>query len=254
MKSMKQVWGSNWKKDFSANNLNDFEALWDLKTDWFEPPNIRRGGWSGVVKITLDTPQGKAGVFIKRQQNHTTKTICHPIKGIATFQKEFHNIERLSAKQIPTLELIYFAQKETRSILITKELENYHPLDSKELYDLTTKSKRAVLLKVAQASAKMHYWKFQHNCFYPKHIFVKKIEEQWDVRFIDLEKLKRTIFKKQSIVRDLLTLYRHADNHWTTKDRLYFFKCYVNEKKLSTRSKRLWHTIEKKLQNKRKSS
>lgn len=225
-----------------------------MKTEWFEEPNIRRGGWSDVVKIDLDTADGKVGVFIKRQQNHISKTFRHPIKGISTFQKEFHNIQQLSAKRIPTLELIYFAQKDNKAILITKELEGYRALDSEELYDLNDHQKHVLLSTIAQASSAMHRWRFQHNCFYPKHIFVKEVEGRWDVRFIDLEKLKRTLFRKQSSIRDLQTLYRHASDNWTTKDRLYFFKCYVSEKKLSQHSKKLWYAVAKKLQNKRKSS
>ena len=244
----------DWQQIFASNNLANFNALWDLKTEWFEEPNVRRGGWSGVVKIDLDTPEGKVGVFIKRQENHISKTFQHPIKGIATFQKEFHNILRLSSKQIPTLELIYFSQQKKKAILITQELKGYRPLDSKEFFSLSPKQKQALLSKVAQVSSMMHRHKFQHNCFYPKHIFVKNINGEWDIRFIDLEKLKRTLFQKQSMLRDLQSLYRHADDHWTIKDRIYFFKCYMNEKKLSNNSKKIWKAIEKKLQNKRKSS
>jgi hypothetical protein len=242
----------HWKPLLAANNLNSFDAIWNLKTDWFEEPNIRRGGWSGVVKLGLETPQGKVDIFIKRQENHISKTFFHPFRGIATFQKEFHNILRLNYHKIPTLELIYFGQRNLQVILITKSLDGYCALDSTELASLNQVDKRALLLKVATATTAMHQCRFQHNCFYPKHIFVKQADGQWDVRFIDLEKLKRTVLKKQAVIRDLSTLHRHANENWTIKDRVYFFKAYVNENKLSKRSKNLWQVIEKKLQAKRK--
>lgn len=249
---MLKYWNDNWQQLFIANNLANFDALWNLKAKWFEEPNIQRGGWSGVIKYVLNDADKTVDVFIKRQENHISRTFRHPFTGIATFQKEFHNIQRLTDKKIPTLELIYFAQQNQQAILITKSLEDYCSLDSEKLYDLTHQQKRALLSKIATVSATMHQWRFQHNCFYPKHIFVQHLDDGWDVKFIDLEKLKRPPFKKQAVVRDLLTLYRHADTHWTIKDRIYFFKVYVNENKLSDKSKRLWYTIAKKIQAKAK--
>lgn len=249
-----QFLDATWQHIFAANNLGTFDALWNLKTEWFEEPNIRRGGWSGVVRINLDTPKGKVAVFIKRQENHISKTLAHPFKGIATFQKEFHNLNRLTKHNISTLELIYFCQKDQQAILITKGLEGYLPLDSARFHHLENADKHALLSKIAFEMSAMHQCRFQHNCFYPKHIFASKIAGEWDVRFIDLEKLKRTPLKKQAIERDLFTLYRHADFNWTTKDRVYFFKAYVNEDKLSKKSKKLWYAVENKLQAKRKAS
>ncbi|NQY25713.1 MAG: inaA protein [Piscirickettsiaceae bacterium] len=242
----------NWQQILDSNSLGTFSAIWNLKSDWFEEPNFRRGGWSGVVKYPLSRANGSIDIFIKRQENHVSKTFLHPIRGIATFQKEFHNINRLTHKNVSTLELIYFGKKDNQAILVTKSLDGYDSLDSTKFVDLEYKNKLALIRKIASATAKMHVNHFQHNCFYPKHIFVKKINGQWDVRFIDLEKLKRTIFKKQAVIRDLFSLHRHAGENWTIKDRIYFLKAYANEKKLSPSSKKLWSRIEKKLKTKYK--
>jgi hypothetical protein len=37
------------------NHLDDFDSIWNMKVDWFEDPNERRGGWSGVGKLGLKT-------------------------------------------------------------------------------------------------------------------------------------------------------------------------------------------------------
>jgi hypothetical protein len=251
---MLEYFGDGWKNILSTHSLANFEQIWTLKSDWFEEPNIRRGGWSGVIKYPLQHDKTTVNVFIKRQENHASKTLLHPIKGMATFKKEFHNIKRLTDKKIPTLELIYFGSQNLKAILITKSLENFYSLESVDRSLLTTKERHALLSAIATATQKMHQHHFQHNCFYPKHIFVQKLDEQWDVKFIDLEKLKRTPFKKHATERDLFTLYRHSDFNWTIKDRIYFFKAYVNEGKLSKKSKKLWYAIEKKLQAKRKVS
>ena len=72
------------------------------------------------------------------------------------------------------------------------------------------------------------------------------------MKFIDLEKLKRTFFKKQAVIRDLFTLHRHSNDHWSTKDRLLFFKAYTGETNLSKQSKNLWREIAQKVQAKHK--
>lgn len=247
---------ADWKQIFANNNLPDFNALWDLKTGWFEEPNIRRGGWSGVVKIDLDTPEGKVGVFIKRQENHITKTFLNPIEGRPTFEREFKNLLRLQKKNVPTLEPVYFSTRNLQAILITRELEGYIPFDSERFLSsgdmLKDKAHRERLLRsVANTLRLMHKQHFQHNCLYLKHIFIKPIDDEWDVKIIDLEKLKKTIFKRSAVFRDLYTLCRHVKN-WSAKDQVTFYKYYCQETKLSNQSKRLWKAIERKIILKRR--
>ena len=47
---------------FAANGLDGFDAFWRLPEDWFEPPNRRRGGWSGVSRHRLSLPDGGSWV------------------------------------------------------------------------------------------------------------------------------------------------------------------------------------------------
>ncbi|MCK5649460.1 MAG: lipopolysaccharide kinase [Gammaproteobacteria bacterium] len=255
---MSEYFGDGWQPILAANHLDNFDALWDLKTDWFEEPNIRRGGWSGVVKVDLDTPQGKVGVFIKRQQNHTTKTLLHPLKGRPTFEREFKNILSLRKYNLPTLEPVYFSKRnikgDIQAILISKELSDYTPLDSERFLatgDIikNTAHKNSLLHAVADTLRGMHEHHFQHNCFYLKHVFVKSVGNSWDIKIIDLEKLKWSFFKKNAVFRDLYTLQRHTQN-WSKKDRVTFFKAYVAESSLSAESKSLWRSIEKKILSK----
>jgi hypothetical protein len=257
---MAEFFGKNWQTILNANQLDSFDSIWDLKTEWFEEPNIRRGGWSGVVKLELDTPDGKIGVFIKRQENHVTKSPLHPIKGRPTFEREFKNILRLRKHKLPTLEPVYFSKRtqdgDLQAILITRELKGYTALDSEKYLSygdlICDKAHKIRLLNtVADTLRSMHNHHFQHNCFYLKHVFVKPIGDDWDVKIIDLEKLKRSIFKKDAVFRDLFTLHRHAEG-WSYKDHVRFFKAYVQEEKLSTQSKALWRLIETKVLSKRK--
>ncbi|MCC5796448.1 MAG: inaA protein [Methylophaga sp.] len=239
------------RKLLSKNNLDDFDSLWSLKTEWFEAPNERRGGWSGVVKYELEDEQDRQVVFIKRQENHITRTWRHPFRGIPTFQKEYRNIQRLINKQIPTLEPIYFGLNKMRSILVTRSLEKYDSLESLDPNTLEPKQRRRLLKKLAKVISVLHTHHYQHNCLYPKHIFIKFSKKgRWKVRLIDLEKMKWTPLKRQAMVRDLQTLHRHSGPNWTLRDRVYFMQQYFNEPALSARSRRIWKIIARKMQKK----
>ncbi|KKN31956.1 hypothetical protein LCGC14_0818620 [marine sediment metagenome] len=220
-----------------------FDDLWQIKTPWFEPPNHRRGGWSGVVKYSLPVDNTKTDVFIKRQENHSTKTWAHPFSGIPTFQKEYNNIVKLRAKAIPTLEAIFFGVAKSRAILVTKELKGYSSLENIDPTNLTTDERKQLLSVTARLLRKLHHHRFQHNSLYPKHLFAKQTSSGWKVRLIDLEKMKRTLFYKQAMKRDLSTLNRHASSAWSVADKVYFLQRYFDEFTLSTKSKHIIYKL-----------
>lgn len=243
-----------------VNGLNNFDAIWDLDADWFEPPNKRRSGWSGVSKVNLQTNAGKTiPVFLKRQENHNTKSWAHPFKGTPTFYREFKNIIRCRAKNIATVEPIYFNCRykhgNSQAILITKALTGFDSLDAtlyaRDSLLLQNKPQRQQLMvAVASVMRQMHYYRLQHNCLYAKHIFVRLSEAEagrervWEVRLLDLEKLKRTLFHNQAMLRDLSTLSRHI-SAWKRCDKLQFLKIYRCEDKLSAKSKAIWRAIQR---------
>jgi len=258
---MHDFFGNGWQLILKQNALNHFNALWELQADWFEEPNIRRGGWSGVVKTPLDIFEDKpVFIFIKRQENHLSRTWRHPLSGIATFQKEFENIKRFHHCRIPTLELVYFGTRtyngNRQAIIATEDLAGYYPLDTLlpnsdlDIID-NWKTKQSLLSSTAKVLSQIHQHNIQHNSLYPKHIFAKKIDDGWDIRIIDLEKAKRRILKQTAILRDLGTLRRHTLD-WTPREQVTFFKAYVNETKLSPKSKKLWYQIQDRVLNKSK--
>ncbi len=243
----------NWLTALTNQSINNFDTLWALDADWFEPPNIRRGGWSGVSRIEVDIPnRGKLGLFLKRQENHRCKTWRHPISGIATLDKEFSNIIKFKKHNIPSLNPVYFAKQmvsgKLQAILITEELTGYRPLSD---INISSPSNRKKLLQeVASVIHKMHAHNYQHNCLFPKHIFAKQDNGRWSVRIIDLEKTKHRISKKHVVLRDLGTLHRHATDRWTLSDRIILLRCYMGEAKLSNSSKKIAQIISKKTQSK----
>jgi hypothetical protein len=51
---MKDHFPEKWQEILSHNDLDSFEKLWALQLEWFEEPNQRRGGWSGVSRCDLN--------------------------------------------------------------------------------------------------------------------------------------------------------------------------------------------------------
>ena len=249
---MKTFIADNWQAILEYNNLADFDKLWTLEAQWFEEPNRRRGGWSGVARISLKLPAGgECGLFLKRQEDHVSRTLLHPFRGELTFCREFRNIQRFRAAGIPALEAVYFARQKVggrrRAVLLTRELAGYYALDSAVFEAERKKTPTAAIRKkllpaVASVLRRMHRARLQHNCFYPKHIFVKKTGGNFAVRLIDLEKVKWQPRRLSAVLRDLYTLNRHAVQ-WSRTDRMRFFLLYRQEKKLSNESKRIWRKM-----------
>ncbi len=255
---MKDYLTEQWRALLLHNNLDSFDRLWAVDAVWVEPPNERRGGWSGVSRCELDLPEGgKVGVFLKRQENHITRTMLHPF-GIPTFVREIHNILLFKRAAVPALEPVYFAVRKNsgdlRAILCTVALDGYLPLEA--LVDKWTKEGwparsrcRQLMRAVADVLTRMHDHKIQHNCFYPKHIFVCDHEEQIKVRLIDLEKAKVVLMRRFATCRDLYTLNRHSPR-WSRTDRLRFLLLYLGVKRLDHHAKALWRQIARRTRRK----
>lgn len=124
-----------WREILAFNGLESFDALWNVDAKWFEEPNRRRGGWSGVSRYEMRLPEGNlAPVFIKRQENHGTWSWAHPIRGVPTFLREFQRIMTYRRCEIPSLQPVYFGARlrggDQRAILITEDLAGFYSLEA----------------------------------------------------------------------------------------------------------------------------
>ena len=74
MFKVEKTWISpEWEERLKEADLLDIEAVSEREFNWFEAPNRRRGGWSGVTRIVLNpeaVPEEQKAVFLKIQQNH----------------------------------------------------------------------------------------------------------------------------------------------------------------------------------------
>ena len=251
---MKDYLAPEWMETLKHNGLDSFETLWALETEWFEPPNRGRGGWSGVVQLELKCPEGGTkAVFIKRQENHLRRTLQHPIGGEPTFAGEMKNILALQQAGVPTLEPVYYGQRKTdgcwRATLVTQELSGFQPLDQvmqqwQEAGWVPSFDKRRRLIsETAAVIRKLHDHRLVHNALYPKHLFVRMPEAgRLEVRLIDLEKMRPVLACSRAARRDLDSLNRRAQ-FWSRTDRLRFLKRYLGAPLLTAEGKALWHWL-----------
>ncbi|HSI43918.1 MAG TPA: lipopolysaccharide kinase InaA family protein [Methylotenera sp.] len=212
------------------NGLGDFEALWNAKIAWFEEPNERRGGWSGVGRLALKASDGNdVQVFVKKQKNHGRRTFAHPIQGEPTFKREFNNLQFLNHHQFAAPVVVYYGEDNLtkRAILVTIALSEFQPLDefSESKYKNWHESERVGYLRtLAKNIQRFHGLGMVHRALYPKHIFINT-EQPSHVAVIDLEKARLTSIGWYRTYFDLAALFRHAA-WWSKDEQLAFFKAY----------------------------
>lgn len=236
----------------ARHTLDTFEAMWDLKVDWFETPNERRGGWSGVGRIQLENVDGSVtAFFVKKQQNHGRRTLRHPFQGEPTFRREFERLGFLARHRFAAPVVAFYAESDIggnrRAVLVTEALTDYMPLDSLETgwRAAASRAQQAELIAaVADALRRFHDLGLMHRALYPKHIFVKSAGTRPEVALIDLEKARFSTWLRARTVFDLAALYRHAQG-WRATQRMAFFLRYMGMKKLDASAKRLCRSIVK---------
>ena len=240
-----------WREPFLAHGLDGFEALWALEADWFEPPNHRRGGWSGVARVALTLADGSVRhIFLKRQENHIRKSWRHPLAGEPTFRAEARNLRLLHRRGIPAPQLIYYAERRTpdgwRVILATLELEGFEPMDrlidtwKHHDWKAARPLRRALIPEVAGLLRRFHRLRQAHNALHAKHIFIDPKARR--ACLIDLEKMRPRLTRRQAMLRDLDTLNRRTD-HISRADRLRFLLAYLEKPRVDAQVRRLWRRL-----------
>ncbi len=220
---------------FSRHSIEHFDALWALELPSVDAPNTGRGGWSSVSRLELADEAGRTHAFyLKRQSNHLSRGLLHPL-GEATFAREFRNIRRYARAGIPALEAAFFGQRriggKTCAILATRALDGYRPLDVwlDEWPTLPRATRHRLLNAAATLARTLHGAGWIHNCFYPKHVFIRPGDTPASDRacLIDLEKTRPLWLGWRDRARDLDALNRHAATP-SASERLRFLLRYLD--------------------------
>lgn len=195
--------------------LTTFEDWWQAQGEWVEAANQRRGGESGVQRLT----GGERPLYCKRQSGHLHRSLRHPL-GRPTVLREAESIRALRALGLRLPDVIYCAARKQGStwqaVLVTEELSGFVALDQwyAKHSAATSPTVRTLLLdRLGQTLALMHRAGWQHGCLYAKHIFVRVEKSALgpvvDVALIDLEKCRRRWPRARAARHDMAQLARH---------------------------------------------
>lgn len=200
-----------------------FDRLWNLPETWVEPPNHRRGGFSGVIRATFDGQP----VYIKKQVNHNHRSLRHPL-GQPTALREYEAMAIAKQLGVATPVPLFCESKqvgrEQRTLLVTQALEGYVSVN--DLPWPTASSETSALLSaVAQTLAKLHRARWQHSALYPTHIFVKIEQNAIRVALLDLEKMHRRLTIKQASRHDVEQFLRR-NRRWDDSQKRLFLDAY----------------------------
>lgn len=216
------------------HQLDSFEALWQVRAELVDEPNQARGGHSSVSRLTLQDACGTPQVFyLKRQSNYLIRSMRHPL-GEPTVVREFCNIERYAELGIPALEASYCGQRrmggEWQAILLTRNLDDYLPLDHwfADWHKLEHCQKRELLVAAGKLVALLHSRSMVHNSLYPKHIFLRLMDDGACARLIDLESSRMHLFPAWGCLRDLEVLNRRSQPP-SKSQRLRFLLAYLDK-------------------------
>lgn len=197
----------------TAQHAAPLPHWWSLTGDWVEPPNIRRQGWSGVIRAQ----SGGTTYYIKRQHMHLCRSLTHPF-GWPTACREGHFLRIVHKLGLQVPEVLFLghhgAGGEHEAILVTRALDGYLPLSTQT--QLRDEQAVALALAVGQVLGTLHRARLQHGCLYDKHIMVRWRDKQPDIALLDLEKMRRRLTRTAAARRDLAQLHRHQhvfDDH-----------------------------------------
>lgn len=189
-----------------AHQLFTFNQLWNYQGEWFEAPNRKQDGWSGVSYLSLMDSNGQEhGFYLKRQENYMRKTWRHPFKGEPTFKREFEIIQYLSTQSVLTPTISYFAFHDQQCIFVTEALKGFISADDwfRKYGSAQDKLKMKMIEALAKAVNALHRAGVQHRSLYLKHLFVRvEHDANVEVAIIDFE---------SSRITKLIGFYQYID-------------------------------------------
>lgn len=187
--------------------LHDFDALWDLPHDFIEPRNVRRGGWSAVVRVG----DADGMLYVKRQENQHRRSLRYPC-GHPTYFFEAQALQQWRDAGLPVIPLGAWGSRrengKSQAILVTAAAPaQFKPFrngaDSPDPYP------PHVMRHIGEQLYAMHADGWQHGSLYPSHLFIEAGSGQ--VLMIDLERARRHRLRPQrAAFADLWQFFRRA--------------------------------------------
>jgi hypothetical protein len=197
--------------------FDTFQDFWGLPENWVEEPNNRRGGWSGVSFHKISDNNGESfSLFVKRQENHKYFSFKNPCQARPTFFREFTNICLLEQIGVPSVEPVFYGERlmndKLQAVLATVALDHHIELNALFKKPSIKEAIRKIILhRIADSLRLMHSRRLRHGSLSGAHVMVKLHEDDsFDVRILDLEKMKRSWCHLHAAVWDIERFIRHT--------------------------------------------
>ena len=196
------------------------EDILNAPGNWVEPPNIRRGGESGVLRIELE-----GQTFYKKQQvGHVYRSLLHPF-GYPTVAREAKALRAAASLGVATPSLLHAEVRKRdgawHAVMVTAALDGYLSLDDYYARNLDKslgfRRHHEILEAYGRELARLNLGRWQHGCLYLKHVFVDFSEACVKVALLDLEKARKRLTAKQAGRHDLRQVKRRSgwsDEEW----------------------------------------
>ena len=232
---------ADWSERFAGFGWESFEDLWRLEAPEVEPGNVRRGGWSSVVRFTAPDDQA---YYLKRQEDHDYRRVKNGMKRLPTVVREWQAANDFRAFGVGTAEPVCLGVEQdrtSRGLLVTRALDQHEALtDVLKRLAGGSETRQRLWYLVADQVRRIHEQGYRHNCLYGQHILVREREgaapDEWEIAFIDLEKATRTNRLDRASVADLSALDRHTDD-MSTRDREWLWDRYFRSVPLPARKR-----------------
>lgn len=189
------------------------EEILNAPGAWVEPPNIRRGGESGVLRVELE-----GLTFYKKQQvGHVYRSLFHPF-GYPTVAREAKALRAAALLGVDTPPLlyadIYKCGRDWNAVMVTAGLDGYLSLEDFYAHNLDqslgSRRHHEILEAYGRVLARLNLGRWQHGCLYLKHVFVDFNEPCVKVALLDLEKARKRLTAKKAGRHDLRQVKRRS--------------------------------------------
>lgn len=196
----------DWRAPLAAWGLSALDDWWRLAADWVEPPNFRRGGWSGVSRLRVTDADGEEQLlYVKRQAGQLRR-------GPATLGRDrptcFHDFLALSTfHDCPRVPWVYYAEHQDRAVLVTRAPAGFVDL-TRFAAEADPGRLSAALIAVVAALSQLHRRRIQHGACYPAHILIEPTTLR--VCLLDFERWRRRLGVTAATHADLDQLLRRA--------------------------------------------
>jgi hypothetical protein len=214
---LRQFISHRYRRLLKHHALNTFQDFWGLPENWVEEPNNRRGGWSGVSFHKLSDNNGDSfSIFVKRQENHKYFSFGNPCQARPTFFREFTNIYHLEQIGVPSVEPVFYGERfvndRLQAVLATVALDHYSELNALfKRPSIKESIRKTILYRIADTLRLIHSRHLRHGSLSGAHVLVKLHEDDsFDIRILDLEKMRRSWYHLYAAIRDIERFVRHT--------------------------------------------